>query len=136
MSEDLPTTEDVRAWIPAWGIEEFDLWLAAHDREVAAKAYDEGRHDVLHGGGLTTTPTESKPPMSDLTNLITDLTAVIADTETRMTDSVRSPATARMYQRMLGHLRSGLHSLELAAEAEAELPHALAEFTDEYGDKR
>lgn len=42
-----PTTEDVREWYAdsvdrLGGEAEFDRWLAAHDRETAARAWDEG----------------------------------------------------------------------------------------------
>jgi hypothetical protein len=70
--------------------------------------------------------------MSDLTNLITDTTAAITEAESHLTSVVREPHVFRKYQRIVGSLRSALHSLEVAAEAEAELPHPLADLTDDY----
>jgi hypothetical protein len=45
-TEYTPTTDEIReATVPgsyqSWGKGYFDRWLAAHDREVAAKAWDE-----------------------------------------------------------------------------------------------
>lgn len=46
MSEYTPTTEQVRAFALGFGgmrsPEHWDNWLAAHDRETAARAWDEG----------------------------------------------------------------------------------------------
>lgn len=72
-----PTTEVVRdEWvhlegaIPPDGIPKreaaFDRWLAEHDRQVAAKAWDEGYHYVAFGGKeLTDNPYEGTPEQEE-----------------------------------------------------------------------
>ena len=51
MSDYTPTTEQVRAFALSFGgmrsPEHWDNWLAAHDREVAARAWDEGYDDGI-----------------------------------------------------------------------------------------
>ena len=57
MDDFTPTTEDVRLiWIVSQtgctARAEFDRWLAAHDRETAARAWDEGFEEPRECCGL------------------------------------------------------------------------------------
>ena len=65
MSDYTPTTEAIRGRIIQrgigwgfYGLDEFDRWLAAHDAEVASKAWDEGvsvalNHAIRNEDGVT-----------------------------------------------------------------------------------
>lgn len=74
MSEGTPTTVEIRAAIVPVDRPLFDAWLAVHDREVAASAWDACAASVVHEDGTPVEVVANNNPYRGEVSAVGDVT--------------------------------------------------------------